>query len=126
MKLRIQGDSLRLRITPSEMKRFLSEGRIEETVHFAADASARLVYALEHSAAVEGVAVRYVAGEVTVMLPSGQAREWAAGEETGVYGGVQVGSGLLEIAVEKDWACLDKSNGENEDTFPNPNQGAVC
>ena len=37
MKLRIQGNSLRLRITPSEMARLLANGRIEETICFSSD-----------------------------------------------------------------------------------------
>jgi hypothetical protein len=37
-----------------------------------------------------------------------------------------VPDGWLKIAVEKDWACLDDSDEDNADTFPNPNQGANC
>jgi len=126
MKLRIQGDSLRLRIAPSEMKRLLSEGRIEETIHFAADETACLTYALEQSATASEPCVRYAPGEVTVLVPASRARQWAEGERVGVYGTVNLKSGRLELAVEKDWACLDKDAAENEDTFPNPNQGPAC
>jgi len=59
-------------------------------------------------------------------LPSGEARGWAQGDSVGVYGAVEVGAARLEIAVEKDWACLDKSAAENRDTFPNPSPGANC
>ena len=126
MKLRIKGDSLRLRIAPSEMARLLQDGRIEETVHFGAGADQRLIYALEHAADLGSVTVRSEAGRVAVVLPSAEARAWAQGDEVGVYGGGGVGSAQLEIAVEKDWACLDKSQAENHDTFANPNQGANC
>lgn len=126
MKLRIQGDSLRMRIGPSEVKRLLTEGRIEETIHFAADPTAHLTYALEQSAAAGELSVRYAPGRVTVVLPAARARQWAEGEEVGVYGAVSLSPGLLEVAVEKDWACLDKSDAGNPDTYPNPNQGAVC
>ena len=30
------------------------------------------------------------------------------------------------LRVEKDFACLDGINADNEDTFPNPNIGMVC
>lgn len=30
------------------------------------------------------------------------------------------------LLVEKDFACLDGTNTDNEDTFPNPNIGMVC
>ena len=34
--------------------------------------------------------------------------------------------GALALLVDKDLACLDRSQEENLDTFPNPNAGAVC
>ncbi|MGH9600687.1 MAG: DUF7009 family protein, partial [Terracidiphilus sp.] len=37
MKLRIQGNSLRLRVTRAELDRLAGNGRVEETVYFAAD-----------------------------------------------------------------------------------------
>jgi len=126
MKLRIKGDSLRLRIAPSEMARLLEVGRVEETIHFGAGRDESLTYALEHEAIEGSLRVRYQPARVTVVLPSGEARGWAQGDSVGVYGAVEVGAARLEIAVEKDWACLDKSAAENRDTFPNPSPGANC
>jgi hypothetical protein len=59
-------------------------------------------------------------------VPTESARAWAEGDEVGVYGGVAVATGRLEIAIEKDWACLDKGEQENADTFPNPKLGSSC
>ena len=126
MKLRIKGDSLRLRIAPSEMARLLESGRVEETIHFGAGRDESLTYALEHAANAGSLGVRYQPARVTVVLPSAEARDWARGDAVGVYGAVEVGAAHLEIAVEKDWACLDKSAAENRDTFPNPSPGANC
>jgi hypothetical protein len=125
MKLRIKGDSLRLRVAPSELARLMETGRIEETIHFGLEQDARLVYALEHAGA-DAVTVRHEGVRLTVVLPTAAARAWADGDEVGVYGSVKVSSGRLEIAVEKDWACLDKSDADNADTFANPNMGANC
>jgi hypothetical protein len=119
MKLRIKGDSLRLRVGPSEIERLMEAGRVEETIHFGLEAGAGLTYALE-VADVGGIAVRHEGTRVTVILPSGSARAWAQGADVGVYGSVAVSSGRLEIAVEKDWVCLDGSEGEDAETFPNP------
>jgi hypothetical protein len=125
MKLRIKGDSLRLRVAPSELARLMERGRIEETIRFAPEGDARLTYALEH-ADVREMEARYEPMRVTVVLPTASARAWAEGNDVGVYGSIAVDTGQLELAVEKDWACLDKSDTENADTFPNPNQGAAC
>jgi hypothetical protein len=32
----------------------------------------------------------------------------------------------LTVAIEKDFACLDLSDAENHDTFPNPQIEAAC
>jgi uncharacterized protein DUF7009 len=125
MKLRIKGDSLRLRIAPSELARLMQAGRIEETIHFGQDADARLIYAVEH-ADVRELAVRYEESSVTAIVPTGSARAWAQGDDVGVYGSVAVATGRLEIAIEKDWACLDKSDSDHADTFPNPKLDARC
>ncbi len=126
MKLRIQGNSLRLRLTPSEMTRLLATGRIEETICFGSAPNASLTYALEHNARATAMSVRYTPHEVTVVLSSAAAQQWAAGQDVGVYADAPTTQGPLSLAVEKDFACLDKSDAENTDTFPNPNQGAIC
>jgi hypothetical protein len=126
MKLRIKGNSLRLRVTPSEMTQLMEAGRIEETIHFAANEEARLTYALEHSADVTGMAVRYAPREMAVVVSSRDARRWSGSQEVGLYGEAHTSAGALELAVEKDFACLDKSEAENADRFPNPKQGSAC
>ena len=126
MKLRMKENSLRIRITPSEMTRLLDAGRIAETVHFGPDPRAGLTYALEHDPRADKVSVRYTPGEVAIIVSSAAAYQWAAGQDVGLYGESATGHGTLSVAVEKDFACLDKSDTDNVDTFPNPNQGAVC
>jgi hypothetical protein len=126
MKLRIQGNSLRLRISPAEMARLLDAGRVEETIVFGPEEDARLTYALEHAASDQSLSIRYRAKEVTVVLSSAEARKWAAGEQVGVSADLGSGSSRLALLVEKDFACLDGKGREVEDTFPNPKGGAAC
>jgi hypothetical protein len=126
MKLRIKGNSLRLRVSPSEMEQLLNSGRVEETIYFGAEEGARLTYALEHCAHAEAMTVVYRPQEVTVLVSSREARTWAEGNNVGLYGAACSGHGPLELAIEKDFACLDKEGAENTDTFPNPKQGIVC
>lgn len=126
MKLRIKGNSLRLRLTPSEMARLLESGRVEESIRFGPGPDARLTYAVEHTPRVATMTVRYDPGEVTILVSSASARQWADGPEVGLYAQADIESDTLALAVEKDFACLDKTHAENVDTFPNPKQGAVC
>lgn len=122
MKLRIKADSLRFRIGPSEVQRFVASGRIEETIEFAP--GARLTYALEHSKTAPCIALSQRPDEIILSVPTRVAQAWAMGEDVGIYGTVLNGSGSLELAVEKDFACLDASHAANRDTYPNPK--AAC
>lgn len=126
MKLRIKGNSLRLRVAPSEMALLLATGRIEETIHFGLEADARLTYALEQSTSEPALTVRYQPQEVTVVVGEKQALQWAEQDQVGLYAEFAVGGQRLELAVEKDFACLDKGEEQNADTFPHPKEGAVC
>jgi len=126
MKLRISGNSLRLRVSPSEMARLLDAGRIEETITFAPEQNARLTYALEHAVSDQEIYLRYRPQEVCVVLSTGAARKWAEGEQVGISCDIGVGHGHLSVLVEKDFACLDRKDGDREDTFPNPKSGRVC
>ena len=122
MKLRIKGDSLRLRVAPSEVLQLIATGRIVETTHFAP--GVHLSYALQHSAAADCIAVTHALHEVTVIVPTSVALAWANGDHVGIYGDVPNGSGSLSLAIEKDFACLDSTHAGNRDTYPNPK--AAC
>jgi hypothetical protein len=127
MKLRIKGNSLRLRVSRSELARFQAGGRIEETIHFTAAPEATLTYALESALRSSPVSVRYGSREITVILSQDRARIWGAEDEVGVYTTLDMGpAGSLEVVVEKDFACLDRSDEDNSDAFANPVAGATC
>ena len=122
MKLRIKGDSLRLRVGPAEVQRLMDSGRVEETVHFAP--GTHLTYALEHSETAACLSASLALDEVAVTVPTSVAQAWANGDDVGIYGVVPNGSGSLDLAVEKDFACLDTSHAGNHDAYPNPK--AAC
>jgi len=126
MKLRINGNSLRLRLGPSEVRRLLRDARVQETIRFAPESDATLTYALELGSSDLPVTLRYDPGEVTVLLSHAQAQSWADSDRIAIAADIDVGSGFLGILIEKDFACLDRSEEENEDTFPHPKAGAVC
>jgi hypothetical protein len=127
MKLRIKGNSLRLRVSRSELTRFLSPSRVEDTIHFGPGSEAKLTYALESTATSTATIVRYSPQELTVSISEDQARTWSEAGEVGIYTAVDIGGdGLLEVIIEKDFACLDRGDEDNTDTFVNPNVSAVC
>jgi hypothetical protein len=127
MKLRIKGDSLRFRVSRSELEKLLGGKRIEDTIHFTAAPDARLTYALESTQQSDSLRIQYEPQSVTVFLSEEQAKSWGKEGEVGIYTSVEIGeAGSLEVIVEKDFACLDRGGEENVDAFANPHAGATC
>jgi len=127
MKLRINGNSMRLRVSRSEVARLLAGERLEETIHFAAKASAKFTYALQQEPSVKLPTLQYTQNRVAILLPSDQANVWCGTEQVGIAEDISLGDfGSLTLLIEKDFACLDRSDEDNQDTFANPNAGANC
>ena len=126
MKLRVRGNSLRLRLSKGEVSRIGEGGRIEETIQFGRGDEGRLVYALIASHEAENVSARLSRNEILVTVPAKAASEWANSSAISLAAKQAVGSGEeLDILVEKDFACLQPRSGEDDsDAFPNPT--ATC
>lgn len=129
MKLRIKGNSLRLRLTQSEVARIGRGESVSEAVEFGA--GARLTYALEIVMNAEQIAAHFTGDLITITLPLDQAREWAGTDLIGlraeqalsnesVAGGGS--SSSLTLVIEKDFVCIDGDPTEDQsDAYPNPN-----
>jgi hypothetical protein len=66
-------------------------------------------------------------GTIAVTVPAVQLEQWACSDGVGIYADVELGDNhRLSVAIEKDFACLDRSDTDNQDTFPNPNLAAAC
>jgi hypothetical protein len=125
VKLRIQRNSLRLRVSQSELARFVECGFLEETIYFCAESG--FTYALVRDDSRRSVGVESSAMSVIVTLPEAEVRTWSQTEQVGIAGEVDFGPrGILAVLVEKDFACLDRSGEENADTFPNPLAAHIC
>ena len=124
MKLRLRGNTLRLRLRQGEVRQLAETGWVEERTEFA-PGSPPLVYALRADDA-PAVGASFDRGHIIVRVPRATARQWAAGEQVGIEGAQETGGEPLHILIEKDFACLDAAAGESQDdAFPNP-RGAKC
>jgi len=126
MKLRIKGDSLRLRLTKGEVSQLAESGVVEDRVRFGAGAA--LVYRLRTDAAANDITASFAQGAVEVQLPDKSAKQWASSNEVTLAGNQPLGAAdELRIVVEKDFACLAPRENEDEsDNFENPTVGKVC
>ena len=114
MKLRMHGNSLRLRLNRAEVARLAETGLVEEVVQFAPEVAFR--YALETAADGDGPRALYADGGVRVLVPAAAAREWASTERVAISGE----QATLNILVEKDFQCLHGESELDADAFPNP------
>lgn len=129
MKLRIRGNSLRLRLNRPEVVRLAEIGHVEESICFGAGHEARLIYRLELSDAGDLIAADYDRGCITVRLPAVAALEWATTDEAISLTAEQPidGGEKLRLLIEKDFACLvgDRAAEEDAGAFPHPMAGAA-
>ncbi len=117
MKLRLKGNSIRLRLAKGEVERLLSEGVVTETVEFGGPETS-FSYTLELSENVTSVTAEYGNGNIRIQLFDRLARKWATSENVGI----EAFQSELRILIEKDFACMKARPGEDDsDAFPNPN-----
>jgi hypothetical protein len=127
MKLRIKGNSLRLRVSRSEVDRLVAGTSLQETIRFAPGPESTLTYRLAVASSDSPINVRYSQQRIEVVLQEDQVQALSQDSHVGIYSSLDIGSGeLLELIIEKDFACLDRSDEDNTDTFPNPHAGALC
>lgn len=133
MKLRVRGNSLRLRISKPEVLKLAQGLRVSERVSFGP--SGFLDYSLVPSEGAplpsddKALYASFEGGEVRVTVRGDIAREWARSEAVSLEAEQPVGEGeRLSILVEKDFHCLNpRARPEDErELFPNPNQGKGC
>jgi hypothetical protein len=127
MKLRLKGSTLRLRVTRSELARLQAGQRIEETVLFPNSSDTSLSYTLEVGSHSQPVEVAFASHQIVVSISEDQLTIWSGEHQVGTYASLPVTENTnLEVAIEKDFACLDLSHADNQDTFANPMAGKAC
>jgi len=128
MKLRIKGNSIRLRLGQSEVQRLAIEGFVEEFTVFGPSAEHRLVYAIYAFSAQHSVSVTFAGRRLVICVPSSEIHVWATTDQVGISALQQAGDGNeLRILIEKDFECIDAPSDESqEDAFPHPQFDAAC
>lgn len=125
MKLRIKGNSIRLRLSQTEVKNFGVNGTCIDRISFGSN---QLIYSLEMSENA-AISVTFSDQHIRVLVPAAVGKSWVedntqvgfdhesvTGEETPLY-----------VLVEKDFACLaDRPREDESDNFPNPAAGSAA
>jgi hypothetical protein len=118
MKLRLQGNSVRLRLTRSEVERLHNTGNVEEFVDFGG--SNRLLFRLRSRADSGPVQAEFKDLAFTVSVGAEAAQAWTGSDDVGIY----AQSESLTVSIEKDFRCLTRplDDPQERDAFPHPGE----
>lgn len=119
MKLRIKGNSLRIRLTKTEVSKLSDTGYLEEQTSFPGN---RLIYALQRTEADE-LSATFEADKITMFIPALFTKDWPANNIIGLDAKMPLpGDDSLYLLVEKDFVCLDHTTEDQSDNYENPNK----
>jgi hypothetical protein len=125
MKIRIKGNSIRLRLSQIEVQLFDNEGIVKEETHFGMG-NTQFLYALVSDENAENINAVFQNNEIRVIVPEQLGNDWAKTDTVGISAKIPINEEqFLAVLIEKDFKCLTVREGEDEsDNFPNPNE--VC
>lgn len=119
MKLRIKGNSLRIRLTKTEVSTLAGIGYLEEQTSFPGN---RFIYALQRTESNELSAI-FENSKITMLIPASFTKEWPVNNIIGLDAKMPLpGDDSLYLLVEKDFVCLDHTTEDQSDNYENPNR----
>lgn len=120
MKLRIKGNSLRIRLTKTEVSKLSSTGYLEEQTCFAGN---KLIYALQVAEGATELSAALDACKITMFVPGSFVQQWPVNDVVGCNANMRVSeTETLYLLLEKDFVCLDETHEDQSDNFENPNK----
>jgi hypothetical protein len=118
MKIRIKGNSLRYRLTKSEISTLAQQGIMKEQTKFP---GSTLTYAIKATTDPE-LSATFEQETITLSVPNHMLQQWADTNQVGLEQHMLLqGGGSLLLLIEKDFKCIDADAGEDQsDFFENP------
>ncbi len=113
MKIRIKDNSIRFRLTQSEVSALGNTGKITSFAEFP---NQKLIYTIEKTSGSE-LDVSFFNNLILLAMPEIMITEWVDTDRVGFDGQ----SGAVKILVEKDFVCIDNTVEDQSDNYPNPN-----
>jgi len=118
MKIRILGNSVRFRLTRSEVHALCTEGYVENQTIFEDSVFSYAVRFVEDS---ERLSAQFMDNTITLNLPQSLGSNWHRTERVGFSETIDFkDNGCLSLLLEKDFTCLDERQEDQSDNYPNP------
>lgn len=117
MKLRIKGNSIRLRLSKSEVETLATTGTIKEQTDIG---NISFIYQLKKED-TNILKADLQNNTLTVYIPHDFTNEWVHNNIVGIDNkSVDGNIPRLYILVEKDFKCIDNTEEDQSDNFDNP------
>ncbi|MBI1307559.1 MAG: hypothetical protein GC181_13235 [Bacteroidetes bacterium] len=117
MKIRIQGDTIRLRLSQTEVDRIGSGKSVEELTHFN---DGTFSYELKTHETGEEITTGFQKGNMKISLRADLAEQLINTDQVGFE---TSRNRIPYVLIEKDFKCLtDRPNEDESDLFTNPNE----
>ena len=118
MKIRIQGNSIRYRLTRTEVRELQEKGIVQEQTSFIGKNFAYRVLEKEGITALEA---DFQNDTISLFFPKVENAKWADLERVGFANDMILDNGqTLRLLLEKDFVCLDERVEDQSDNYPNP------
>ncbi len=120
MKIRIKGNSVRMRLNKSEVARLTTTGYVEEHTAFG---EAKFTYALRSVMDGDALTASFEKNQITMFVPQTLIRDWSTNDVVGFSATMPLNEHeSLALLLEKDFQCLDKIEEDHYDKYENPNK----
>ena len=118
MKLRIKGNSIRIRLSKTEVDELVSGMSLTDGINFGTSILSYKVEAVKNGNSLNASFDNNV---ITMFVPTDLLAEWATNSVVGFESRMSLEhEGELHLLLEKDFKCLDKTMEDQSDFFDNP------
>jgi hypothetical protein len=119
MKLRIKGNSLRIRLSQTEVKSLCSGLTLQDKTSFL---KSDLRYSVKPTTG-NSLNADFENEKITMYVPEILLKDWSGNETVGFEGDMKINdSTSLHLLLEKDFKCLDQATEDQADFYDNPNK----
>jgi hypothetical protein len=115
MKIRIKGNTVRYRLSKSEVKQLMEKGYVEEETIFPTNTFS---YKLLAKKEIECLEAEFLYHTITMFIPDIEAKSWYDSDQITYKNTYE----NLTLILEKDFVCLDHSDEDQTDNYQNPNK----
>ena len=118
MKLRIKGNSIRIRLSKTEVDELASGSLLQDSTSFGHNSFGYAVQPVNNG---ELLTASFDKNIITLYVPEALLRNWPANSVVGFEAMMPLeNSGNLHLLLEKDFKCLDETIDDQTDFFDNP------